>query len=113
MSAPAYLIFYGAGVPLASGDSYRERVETAPAWAITADERAAIFALQPGDALTFPGACAVVALDRAPDGVIALNEKQRAAVNAWRAPVTLGNRLMPGCTCGAAESGDFERCRCD
>jgi hypothetical protein len=28
-------------------------------------------------------------------------------------PATLGERLMPGCTCGAAESGDFQRCRCD
>lgn len=28
-------------------------------------------------------------------------------------PATFGNRLMPGCTCGAAESGDFQRCRCD
>lgn len=26
---------------------------------------------------------------------------------------TAGERLMPGCTCGAASSGDFQRCRCD
>lgn len=26
---------------------------------------------------------------------------------------TLGNRLMPGCECGAAEAGNFDRCRCD
>lgn len=37
-----------------------------------------------------------------------------AQFNAERAaPTTLGNRLMPGCECGAAEAGDFERCRCD
>jgi len=27
--------------------------------------------------------------------------------------VTLGNRLMPGCTCGAASIGAFDRCWCD
>lgn len=27
--------------------------------------------------------------------------------------VTLGERLMPGCSCGAAARGDFNRCRCD
>lgn len=32
---------------------------------------------------------------------------------ATPAPVTLGARLMPGCTCGAAARGDFERCTCD
>lgn len=26
---------------------------------------------------------------------------------------TMGERLMPGCTCGAAASGDFQRCTCD
>lgn len=30
-----------------------------------------------------------------------------------REAVTAGERLMPGCTCGAARRGDFERCRCD
>lgn len=28
-------------------------------------------------------------------------------------PVTLGERLMPGCRCGAAATGSFDRCRCD
>lgn len=28
-------------------------------------------------------------------------------------PATMGERLMPGCRCGAASRGDFERCRCD
>jgi hypothetical protein len=28
-------------------------------------------------------------------------------------PVTYGERLMPGCECGAARRGDFDRCRCD
>ena len=28
-------------------------------------------------------------------------------------PVTLGERLAPGCTCGAAAAGNFDRCRCD
>ncbi|WRQ05385.1 hypothetical protein [Xanthomonas phage AhaSv] len=32
---------------------------------------------------------------------------------ATAAPVTLGQRLMPGCTCGAAERGAFDSCRCD
>lgn len=32
----------------------------------------------------------------------------------WGAPpATLGERLMPGCECGAARRGDFERCTCD
>lgn len=28
-------------------------------------------------------------------------------------PATLGERLMPGCTCGAAAAGNFDRCTCD
>lgn len=28
-------------------------------------------------------------------------------------PATMGERLMPGCECGAASRGDFQRCRCD
>lgn len=36
-----------------------------------------------------------------------------AAEQAAKTPVTMGERLMPGCTCGAAANGDFERCRCD
>lgn len=32
----------------------------------------------------------------------------------WKdGPATMGERLMPGCRCGAASRGDFERCRCD
>jgi hypothetical protein len=38
---------------------------------------------------------------------------QFADVAATAAPVTLGQRLMPGCTCGAAERGAFDSCRCD
>lgn len=26
---------------------------------------------------------------------------------------TAGERLMPGCTCGAARNGTFQSCRCD
>ena len=29
------------------------------------------------------------------------------------APPTMGERLMPGCTCGAAARGAFDRCVCD
>lgn len=38
---------------------------------------------------------------------------QFADVATTAAPVTLGQRLMPGCTCGAAARGAFDSCRCD
>lgn len=36
-----------------------------------------------------------------------------ARVQGETATVTAGERLMPGCECGAAARGDFQRCRCD
>lgn len=30
-----------------------------------------------------------------------------------KAPATAGERLMPGCECGAAARGEFQSCTCD
>jgi hypothetical protein len=84
-----------------------EYIDLTPTWQEQA--RMLIVLLEEGDAKGRKTAREeIMRMAKVADAYVA---SQKAAQPA--PPATMGERLMPGCTCGAAAEGNFDRCRCD